>query len=259
VVTSLRTPAARLVAALGLSLSVLVPPLVLRSNGAQPLEIAALPRAALQTVAWVGAATARPRARSTRALVQARSAVPQTLPVPAPALAVVRFAPAPRAHRVRPPVERTTPPAPPAPSPAPSPSPSPAPPPSPAPAPVTASPPAPPAPPAAPAAPSAPTVPVVAGANLPPGHGHGQVQEGQTGPGSESDQNAGETDQGDDQSAIPPASSAGRGHDRGQGQDGSGASGSESDHGASETGHGEGHGLPANPPAPAKQSGPKGR
>lgn len=95
-VATLRTPAARLVAALGLSLSIVAPPLVLRSSDRRPIEVAALPGAVEHTVSWA--------APSHGARGRAQPAQPATAVAPPPVTARVSATPAQNAGRPAPPL-----------------------------------------------------------------------------------------------------------------------------------------------------------
>jgi outer membrane biosynthesis protein TonB len=136
--SSFRTPLARLVAALGLSLSIVVPPLALRGSQ-KPLQVAAaVPRAVERTVTWAGPEVVERVAPKTRRLAATSSPVPTAVVSPQP---IAPSAPSP-GRRAPAPVRKVAPPAPAPPSP-----------------PVAPTPPAPPPPPASPPPPSAPTQP----------------------------------------------------------------------------------------------------
>src|SRR5690242_20948775 len=102
-VATLRTPAARLIAALGLSLSLIVPPLVLRPSAAET-SVSALPSVVSHTVGSVGARAVPHRLVATKRLsapAPPRAVAAASPPAPAPvtrhvAAPVVQMAAAPK-------------------------------------------------------------------------------------------------------------------------------------------------------------------
>jgi hypothetical protein len=155
-VSTFRTPAARLVAALGLSLSIVVPPLTLRGSSQASLTVAAaVPDAVAHTITWAGPQIVErvaPRTRRLASVPAPRVQAPTSAAPTVVAAPTKPTAPAPvRAPSPPPPPAPVSPPAPappaasppPAPSPAAAPAPSPAPSPAPAPPPPPASPPSP--------------------------------------------------------------------------------------------------------------------
>lgn len=222
-VATLRTPAARLVAALGLSLSLIVPPLVLRPSAAET-SVAALPAVVGRTVGSVAArvtptrvlAASRPAKRPHRVVATTTAAQPATALVvrhvttraatPSGPAASVSHAPAPS----------------PAPAPAPAPAPPPAPPPAPAPAPAPPPPPAPvtsrpPPPPPAQVTPPTAVAPVIS-ADVEHGHGNGHGR-------------------GNSSSTVPPGQVPGHGNGHAKnGEEGTGA-GDDHAHGHGPKGH----------------------
>ena len=207
--STFRTPAARLVAALGLSLSIVVPPLTLRNGSQKSIEVAAaVPKAVAHSVTSVAPNLTVHVVPRTRRLAAVASTVPRALETPTAEAAVQRPAPAapsgpsPPVHAVAPPTAPANP-APPSPAPPTSPQPPPA--------AAPAPPPAPPPPATKPTQPPPPTPPAAVGpdsaklgrAQVPP-PAPPAAPAPQTGcPGDDSEDD--ETEAGGDQGHGPPS------------------------------------------------------